>query len=476
MTDPVIPPHNQETQLDQLFTIRLSEDGLFAYLLFHPYTAQYRFTYEQLLAFCQSSIQFGLHGELLKRLVEEPQAFAGKEITIAEGVPPVDGENGSIQYEFLAKERTGPKTTEDGYVDFHAVKEIANVRQGQLLAQVIPPSKGIPGMSISGVTLPAKEGKEARLKPGKNVVITEERKAVYAAIDGQVNLSKDGRIHVFPVFEVKGDLDFDTGNIDFVGTVVIRGNVPAGFSIKADGDIRILGEVEGAILEAMGSIQIKNGIVANHKGYVKAGVDVTASYIQEAIVEAGQDVIVKQSIMHSRVYAERQVKCESGKGLIVGGEIRAGEGIVARIIGNEMTTVTVLEAGSHPRLRTRLQELEKQLQFHQAQLDKVEKALAILQRIMTQLGELPPDKQQMQIQLTHTKLQSEKLLSEFKDEYEMISMKLEQIGTASISVINTMYPGTRLVFGKYVRYINTTFQHVRFYLNSTEIEFEPLRQ
>src|SRR5690606_12118002 len=93
----------------------------------------------------------------------------------------------------------------------------------------------------------------------------------YAVIDGQVSITENDKINVFPIFEVKGDVDFRVGNIDFVGMVLIRGNVLSGFKIKATGDIRIMGEVEAADLEAGENIEIMAGVVAQGKGSIIAG-------------------------------------------------------------------------------------------------------------------------------------------------------------------------------------------------------------
>ena len=80
----------------------------------------------------------------------------------------------------------------------------------------------------------------------ENVVCNAEMTIMYAAIDGLFTLTGGETINVFPIYEVNGDVDYHTGNIDFVGTVVIRGNVLTGFRIRAAGDIRIVGGVEGA--------------------------------------------------------------------------------------------------------------------------------------------------------------------------------------------------------------------------------------
>ena len=49
--------------------------------------------------------------------------------------------------------------------------------------------------------------------------------------------------------------------------------------------------------------------------------------------------------MHSNVRAGRTVKCVGAKGLIVGGLIQAGERVTASMIGNSMSTATVIEVG-----------------------------------------------------------------------------------------------------------------------------------
>src|SRR5690606_13235248 len=116
------------------------------------------------------------------------------------------------------------------------VVRLANVKAGQMIAERVPPEPGVPGIDVTGEPIPPKEGKEVWIKPGKNVVLSPEKTALYAAIDGLVSQSEDERINVFPVYEVNGDVDYRVGNIDFVGTVVIRGNVLTGFRVRTAGD------------------------------------------------------------------------------------------------------------------------------------------------------------------------------------------------------------------------------------------------
>ncbi len=72
---------------------------------------------------------------------------------------------------------------------------------------------------------------------------------IYANVNGQVSII-DNRIHVLDVYEVNESISMKIGNIDFPGKIVIRGDVPTGFTIKAEGDISIFGLVEAATIIA----------------------------------------------------------------------------------------------------------------------------------------------------------------------------------------------------------------------------------
>ena len=67
-------------------------------------------------------------------------------------------------------------------------------------------------------------------------------------ISGHVILEND-KIFVSNVLELV-NVDNSTGDIDYEGDVVVNGNVLAGFTVKATGDITVSGIVEGATVIA----------------------------------------------------------------------------------------------------------------------------------------------------------------------------------------------------------------------------------
>jgi uncharacterized protein len=451
-------------------TITLSDDKLTAFLQFSNADEQFNCTVSDLEQVLKSYyIQYGIDYEMLSRIARNPMEYFFKKTVIAAGEAPTDGEDGYIKFLFeQKKEESRPVELEDGTVDYREVQRLANVRKGQLIAERVPAREGKAGKAVTGETLFGRKGKEARMKIGKNVVVDQEQLAMYAAIDGIVVKTDRDKINVFPIYEVNGDVDYNIGNIDFVGTVVIRGNVLNGFRIKAEGDIRVIGGVEGAELEAGGSIEIQAGVLGHNKGLIKAGKNVKSSFIQDANVQAGEDIIVSQSIMHSNIRAGRNVICNGPKGLIVGGLIQAGEKVTARTIGNTMSTATAIEVGVLPELRNELTELRLQLKSLMENAGKTDKALQLLDQ-MAAAGQLNQEKMAMRIKLGHTKKQTLEELNIAKERILEIEKSLEDTEKARVEIISTIYSGAKIVIGRYTRFIKDPVNRSVFKFSEGEI-------
>ncbi|MCR8630786.1 DUF342 domain-containing protein [Paenibacillus radicis (ex Xue et al. 2023)] len=464
----------QAIPLSFFMEISLSDDKLNAFLQFKNYEDSLTFNMEQLEEVLKSyQIIHGINRSKLNDIIRNPKEIFLTKTLIATGTPPKNGQDGYISYQFdLGNDSKKPTELEDGKVDFKEVTTIHNVRKGQLIAQRILATKGIPGRAVTGEALPAKDGKEARLKPGKNVVMDAEQIAMYSAIDGMITQTEREKINVFPIFEVNGDVDYNIGNIDFVGSVVIRGSVLTGFKIKAAGDIRITGSVEGADLDADGSIEISAGILGHNKGTIRAGKRIKSSFIQDATIIA-HEVLVSQSIMHSTIRASKEVICKGTKGLIVGGTIQAGELVAARTIGNSMSTATVIEVGVLPDLRNELVQLRTQLRNVNENVDKTDKALVLLDQLAA-TGQMGPDKVAMRIKLNHTKRQLTEEQSTIKDRVFEIEKSLEDSDQAKVEVVSTIYSGAKVVIGRYTKFIKDPITRVRFRLADGDIAMMPL--
>ncbi|MFS0727867.1 DUF342 domain-containing protein [Paenibacillus sp. 1P07SE] len=452
-----------ENSLESFMAVEVSQDKLSAFLHIHRLDDGFVCTFQELEQWLKSHhIVHGIDVTMIAQIAKSPADFQGRKCLVAAGEPPRDGEDGLIQFTYdMEHQHAKPKEQEDGKVDFREVNQLRNVNRGQLIARKTPATAASPGKAVTGEMLFGRDGKAARFKIGKNVVLGPDEMSLYAAIEGMVTRTERDKINVFPVYEVNGDVDYKIGNIDFVGTVVIRGNVLSGFRVRASGDIRVIGGVEGADLESEGSIEITGGILAGNKGSVRAGRNVKMAFVQDGNVIAGEDVLVSQSIMHSQIRAGRHIICSGAKALLVGGLAQAGERVSARTIGNTMSTATVIEVGVRPELRQQLTELRQQLRICSVNLDKSDKALVMLDQLAA-LGKLSPEKLAMRIKLTATKRQTLEEQNELKEQVLELEKTLEETDKARVDAINIVYGGTKIVIGHYTRFVKDPSQRVTF--------------
>ncbi|WP_058303956.1 DUF342 domain-containing protein [Gorillibacterium timonense] len=449
--------------IDHYIKLKVSDDKLTVWLILEQMDESFSCTSNEVIEFLRGNgIVYGIQQQTIDKLAASPGSYLNTLITAATGTAPQDGKDGFIRFLFdLDGHVRKPRMLEDGTVDYREMTQILNVNQGDKIAERILPEDGVPGMTVKGDPIPFKRGKDARLKVGKNVMTDSEQTALFSSINGVITRTDGDKINVFPIYEVNGDVDYNIGNIDFVGSVVIRGNVRSGFRVKASGDIRITGGVEAAELYADGSIEISGGILGQNKGIVKAGKNIKSSFIQEGRVEAGEDVIITQSIMHSVIRAGRGVLCTGAKGLIVGGTIQAGERVEARTIGNSLSTVTNIEVGVLPERRNELISLRTQLKENTEALRKTEQALALLDPLAAS-GQLSMEKMAMRIKLNHTKRKAVDEINLMKERLLELESLQEQTNTAIIEVGSVIYGGAKIVMGRYTRFIKDPVSRVKF--------------
>jgi uncharacterized protein (DUF342 family) len=468
-------PTNESLPLAESLQVTVSQDKMQAYLVFRRVEGELKVTSRELEEYLSSQgIKFGIQTDTLYLISQRPQEFFFTQNVIAVGIPPEAGKDGYVKvlYGESSDQERRPAEREDGSVDYKEVTQLANVKAGQLIAERVPAQKGIPGKAVTGEEIPPKNGKDAHFKIGKNVVVNPEKIAMYAAIDGLVTMTDKEKLNVFPVYEVNGDVDYNSGNIDFIGTVVIRGNILTGFRVKASGDIRVTGGIEGAEVESDGSIEISGGIIGSNKGFVKAGRNIRCSFIQEGNAYAGEDILATQSIMHSNVRAGRSVKCLGAKGLIVGGVIQAGERVTARMVGNSMSTATVIEVGVRPELRQELNDLRAVMRQLTESIDKSEKALTLLDQ-MASTGQITADKLVLRGKLSATKRQTLEELAVAKERVLEIEKTLEDASTARVDVVHTLWAGTKIVIGRYTRFVKDSSQRVSLRFSDGDIIMVP---
>lgn len=443
--DVKIAERKPELDREGSFLVDIAPHGMKAYCTYLPPLGKNAPSLRQAIQILnKSNLFYGIDEEKLQAIIDEN---VKQEREIAIGKPPIDGKPGELRYHFqLPSEQKHVKELEDGTVDYHNLDLIVNVRRGDLLITKIPPTIGETGIDVTGKEIQPKPGKDIKLPKGKNVEIGPDGMSLFAAIDGQVFLTGN-KVSVLPVYIVDGDVDLETGNIQFLGNVVIKGNVQEGFSIKADGDIEIMGNVGAANLEAGGKIIVRKGFQGKQKGMIKATSDVHINFIENGHVITRGSLFVNGAIMHSTIVAKINVVVE-GRGLIVGGTVQAGNDVTAKTIGSHLATPTEIMAGCDPEIRQQLEQMNIEIENATENLDKVVKGIELLRKAENQLGSLPKDKYAVLNQFGSTRSYLEEQMNSLVQQRDFLSKQLKEQKNGRIKVLDRVHPGVRINIGQ----------------------------
>ncbi|MBN1410609.1 MAG: FapA family protein [Spirochaetales bacterium] len=435
-------------------------------------------TYENMVGILKNNgIVFGIKEDTLKKFEDYPEY--NMQILAAEGAKPVNGRDAQIVYYFNTDRNSIKLKEEDGRVDFKELNLIENVVAGQVLAKKIPPEKGEEGRTITGKVLPAKPGKDINIPVGKNVKLSEDGTTVISEINGQAILL-NGKINVEPVFTVSGDVNLQTGNILFLGTVIVKGSVLDGFSVKAAGNIEVKGNVGKCILDAEGDVIVHQGILGKDGGNVKSGKSIFAKFIEHARVEATEYVYVNEGILHSFVDANKKIICQGRRASIVGGRLRASEEINAKHLGSIAGTETILEVGYDPASKARLAELDSKLVPLKKELDEIELNIKTLMNLKKVQRKLSEEKEEYLEELNSKRIDVQTQIQVINTEMEDIRSHLVTLKKdGKISASEKVFPGVKLYIKDSYLEVKNEFKFVTFLLEHSNIritKYEPIEE
>lgn len=266
------------------------------------------------------------------------------DVILAQGEPPDEGQDGS--FEMVLKSSKDQKPEDDENVDHRERSAFLSVKEGELIGRLHMPVRGASGRDVFGNEIKPPEVGLISVEPGEGVEVSANGLEFTATATGMVSWQGEV-LRVVDALEVDGDVDYSTGNVRLEkGSVRIRGTVREGFVVDVPEDIVVEGSVEGAeIFSHKGDLSVSGGIVTGGKGRIMVAGDVKTSFAENAVIQAGGDIVVAQNMTNCRVEAEGKVICTSGKGLIQGGVIAAAKGVEANEIGSVYGVRTVFILG-----------------------------------------------------------------------------------------------------------------------------------
>ncbi|MBN1524475.1 MAG: FapA family protein [Spirochaetales bacterium] len=439
-----IASYNYNPANDPVMSVSVVDIEMKAYLMIQqPGQGGSDIDAETIKAFLNNNrVVFGINEETLQDLEDNP--VYNEDVLVASGVKPRNGNDASVVYNFKTDHSVIDFKEKNGKVDFKELNLIENVVAGQQLAKKVPAEQGQMGHTVTGKTLPAKSGKDINIPVGKNVKLSEDGTTAISEINGQV-IVISGKINVEPVYTVASDVNLHTGNILFLGTVIIKGNVEDGFSVKAAGNIEVSGNVGKAILDAEGDIIVHQGILGKNEGKVKCGRNLYAKFIEHAHVEAEENVIVSDGILHSMVDSNKKIICQGRRASIVGGQLRAAEEINAKNLGSVAGAETILEVGYDPQRKQKLVFLQQKHDELSKEMEELDRNITTIENLKKVQKQLPEEKQKYYDELNEKKIKALTQINIVQKEIEEIKTYLSSLKIkGKISASERVFPGVKI--------------------------------
>jgi uncharacterized protein (DUF342 family) len=366
------------------------------------------------------------------------------------------------------------KLLENGRIDFKERDSIIQVTKGEELLKRYEEIKPVDGTDIFGNPVPAIMQKSNGYEKGDNFIQSDKNPEIFtAAIDGYLDIDKN-RVEIKSILTISGDVNYERGNIDFKGSVLIQGNVDSGFSVKAAGDITVEQSVDDAQLEAAGNIDVKMGISGKGTATIKAGGSIRAKFILHSKVEAKGEIVVEDSIINSRVFSNQRVLVLGQHGKILAGETIALKRIEVNTVGSETVPNTVLSVGRNLELEHEMEAVRQEINLKKEALHAVMNKLSssfgtlLFEDPKKYLSTLPDFRRKQCLELLSEESALNKRLKELMEDASKIEQKLVLDEEPFIVVKEKIYPGSLLNIKKSAFKVESEIPNAKFFESPEE--------
>jgi hypothetical protein len=306
---------------------------------------------------------------------------------VAEGTAPVEPKEGYFKWsEELSK---SPFSTEEdsegeggGQVDYRSMNFIRTVESGTVLGEVFPPTPGIPGRDVLGNELHPR-AKERAVELQANVSLREDGRTAVADAAGRVVFER-GMLRIEEVLEIRGDVDYESGNVDSLIDVHVRGTVRDLFKVASEKSIMVDGAVEAAEVRAAENLVVGGGILGRGKGLVLVDGEVMAKFCNEADLRAGGDITVEKEVINSRIWTEGRLSVQRGS--IIGGNVYAKRGLEVRNLGSDSSVATHIRVGVSEETLWRARQIEEKNKKRMEAVEHIRQMVEPLMRNVKRLS------------------------------------------------------------------------------------------
>jgi uncharacterized protein (DUF342 family) len=404
---------------------------------------------EIITALHQARVLWGLDTNAIADLVRgfSEGRYPAQPVIVAQGRPPQNGENGKVDFLFNTTTSLQPKVNPDGSADYKSVNIVISVPKGQELARLNPPSKGTPGKNVIGEDLPCKEGSPGILPIGPNTEPHPDNDDILiASVDGIVRFA-GSYVEVCEGYVIKGDVDFSTGNVKYDKSVIINGDIKAGFSVDCGGDLQVSGIIEDCALAVGGNLLCKHGFIGQGKGVIDCKGDVNLGFLLNQTVRSRKSVNVAKEAINSTIFARQSISVHGKPVSVAGGMLVARELISLYTVGNQSGLRTNIEVGLDYTLVEELKKNEEQVAEVSQKSRKVIDSIKKYQHLVTIKKHFTAQEEFLFNKLRLAMAKIEEQLRLLEERKKIIQTKMSELENAMIKIEHSAMPGTMFKIG-----------------------------
>ena len=363
-----------------------------------------------------------------------------KDQILAQGKAPVPPVDESIKWEKDFSCLGFVVDVENGESDFSNLGIQSMVRKNQVLARVSLPVTGREGCDVFGNPIPVRAPLPLYpgIHPGPNIRVVEKNNELefISTIKGSLRWAS-GVLAVDEVRIIYGNIGPRDDHLTYPGTIVIQGGVCSGSKISAGGSLEIQGALESATIRAGGHLMVGGGITGSEGRDIKVKGGVITTYISEARIEAGENIVIRNEIVQSMIKTRGSVVVPVGR--LLGGKVMALGGIVTAQAGSEAHVPTELVVAEDYMLGKRLAPKEEELKTTKDELKQLRK---MINKLTAGQDRLSADQQETLTLLFMGKDAAEKDVQKLTAEIRKIRDESRGRAGSYILVQEVLYPGT----------------------------------
>ncbi len=410
-----------------------------------------------------------------------PQAEREKKpvrIQFAQGIESQDGWKKYYILKVDAQIKSG-QLNDDGSIDFKERNFITEAKKGTPIFEEIPERQVVNGIDIFSKIIKGRLLKHKEYKIGKNIIPSQDNPLLHiASIDGRI-FFHNPYVDVNETVYIPSDVDYSTGNIEFQGSLEIKGSVLAGFKVSGGADILIHENIDEGNVECKGSLAVQGGINGSEKSIVRVEGDISAKYIQNARILCEGNVVVEDAIINSDIFCRGKITVSSDKGgKIIGGKVIGKLGITANIVGNTLGNDTFLGARMDP-------DIFEKYSFHMKRLKELlEDKKAITEEIFHSFGAdfmkdpkkilatLPTPRKKQVLTLLNDLQQINQQIRTNQQGAEDLKEILKTPSDVKIEIRKELFPPTKIQLKGSILAVDKKTNRVKYYIPENEGEIK----